>query len=202
MLEPFDINKGSNFAWQDYIKDPAYALKKNRPIQLVQMTPDQYIEEVAKGFSAYGKKVTPQDLINQRTNDNMRNIMKAMEAGDKFPTPFIEYPKGQSISQEGLHRAVAAKNLGIEKMPVYLQQRGPEYGDTTEAVRKLAKRAYKFGPIVNKLFALPLNELSTGADYLPALDLIMTKDKAQYNKKLQKMFKEAGIDYNNGQFQL
>lgn len=52
------------------------------------------------------------------------------------------------------------------------------------------------------LKALPLGELGLIPDYLPALDLIMTKDKSQYNKKLQKMFDNAGINYNNGQIQL
>lgn len=52
------------------------------------------------------------------------------------------------------------------------------------------------------LMGLPLNELTTGVDYLPVLDLVISKDKQEYQKKLQKMFKDAGIQYNNGQFQL
>lgn len=193
-INPFDISKGSNFAWQGYIDDPSYALRKNRPIQLVKMSPDKYIEEVAKGFSAYGNIVTPQDLIDQRTNSNMLKIMDDMKSGNKFPTPFIEYPKGRSISQEGLHRAVAAKNLGIKEMPVYLQQIGPEYGNTKDAVRRLAKRAYKYGPILKKLFSLPLNELDIIPEYAPYFDIFLTRDKEKKGQKVQKLFREAGIE--------
>jgi hypothetical protein len=193
-LNPFDISKGSNFAWQSYIDDPSYALTKNRPIQLVKMSPDKYIEEVAKGFSSYGNTVTPQDLINQRTNSNMLKIMDDMKAGSKFPTPFIEYPKGRSINQEGLHRAVAAKNLGIKEMPVYLQQIGPDYGDTKDTVRRLAKRAYKYGPILKKLFSLPLNELGLIPEYAPYFDIILTRDEKQKAQKVQKLYREAGIE--------
>ena len=42
------------------------------------------------------------------------------------------------------------------------------------------------------LKALPLGELGLIQDYLPSLNLIMTKDKSQYNKKLQKMFNNTG----------
>lgn len=193
-LNPFDISKGSNFAWQSYIDDPSYALRKNRPIQLVNMSPDKYIEEVAKGFSAYGHVVTPQDLIDQRTNSNMFKMMDDMKAGNKFPTPFIEYPKGRSVGQEGLHRALAAKNLGIKEMPVYLQQIGPDYGDTKDTTRRLAKRAYKYGPILKKLFSLPLNELGLMPEYAPYFDIYLTRDKDERGKKVQKLFREAGLE--------
>jgi hypothetical protein len=57
--------------------------------------------------------------------------------------------------------------------------------------------------IFKQLFgALPLNELALIPEYKDIVDLIITKDKGQYNKKLEKMFNNAGINYSNGQFQI
>lgn len=50
--------------------------------------------------------------------------------------------------------------------------------------------------IIRQLFALPLNELSLIPEYKPVVDVILGK------KSIKDLYKQAGIDYNNGQFNL
>jgi len=106
---------------------------------VVWMSPDEYIEKNAKGFNRldeamykenlkYGvnpvkpEKMTAADLELTRKGPLADRYMLEMESGDKFPMGMLDYSGGKDypFSQEGLHRAVAAKQRGDKYIPVMI----------------------------------------------------------------------------------
>jgi len=80
----------------------------------------------------------PGEAVDRELIDRYK---KSMSAGSKFPAPFIFFDpaKGRSLMHDGRHRAIAAHELGISKMPVWLQSSTPmsaaerkKYGQAAE----------------------------------------------------------------------
>jgi len=101
-------------------------------VEIVYMSPDEYANRVKIGF--WNNLSTDQKIKYKSTDeywdkqsskgiDVTKAKMYAERAlkGDKFPIPYIAYDidKGNML-QEGNHRAMAAKILGIESIPVCL----------------------------------------------------------------------------------
>lgn len=108
-----DINKSLVYA--EIIEKPDYYRKnKGKQINLVFMSPKEYLEQTAKGF-------------NISYNENLKNIDKnlareyaeKMIEGNIFPTPHIDYT-GRIFLQEGRHRAYAAMLLNKKEIPVLI----------------------------------------------------------------------------------
>lgn len=82
---------------------------------IAEMSPDEYIDRIA--YDIFG---------NTRENtvdiwyDNVKEYARMMAEGVKFDMGYIDY---KDKGQEGRHRAMAAKLLGIEKIPVYIRGR-------------------------------------------------------------------------------
>lgn len=80
---------------------------------IAEMSPDEYIDRIA--YDIFG---------NTRENtvdiwyDNVKEYARMMAEGVKFDMGYIDY---KDKGQEGRHRAMAAKLLGIEKIPVYIR---------------------------------------------------------------------------------
>lgn len=111
--------KQTGFSYYDQFlntKDAAYLKdKKNLVGKIEYMTPDQYIEACAEyGFS---EKTTPEKLISSRESDkgSNSNLLKLIKDGKQWYLPYLNKA---SKAQEGLHRAVLAKKLGVNKIPV------------------------------------------------------------------------------------
>ena len=104
-------------------RDPVEYFKTNKGLlfEIVWMSPTQYLEESYKihrkfsidygipqiTFETYLKTNIDPDLINEY-------VQRTLE-GSKMPMPVLDYDK---LTQEGRHRAVVAKELGVEKIPV------------------------------------------------------------------------------------
>lgn len=114
----FDVDN----IYEDYVefRMPLYSiLNKGKTATLEYIKPDQYIYNVARGFG-----LTYQDALAPVDNDRVKKYAEDMKRGDKFPVPF--YVNNKS-SQEGRHRAMAAKQLGCEVIPVIkLQELTPQ----------------------------------------------------------------------------
>lgn len=99
--------------YEDYVelRMPLYSIiNKARTASIEYITPDNYINSVARGFGlSYKDALSPVDT--QRVN----NYAQDMNRGDKFPVPY--YINNKS-GQEGRHRAMAAKQLGCDSIPV------------------------------------------------------------------------------------
>ena len=88
----------------DYIDSPLATL--------CEMSPKEYIERCAYDIF---EGATIESTIKGAEEDNVRKYTAKMKSGDRFPLPYLNY---KSKGQEGRHRALAAYNLGIEKIPV------------------------------------------------------------------------------------
>ena len=89
--------------------------KKNRVGHIEYMSPDEYIEKCAEyGFD---HKTTADKLIKSRSadTDSIESITKAINNRTKIYMPYLNIA---DHTQEGLHRAVACKQLGIDTMKV------------------------------------------------------------------------------------
>lgn len=109
-----------------------YAKHKDLVGEIKYITPDEYLNIVTDSFwekyPEKDKKILGEDgkekfikwfnssRIRRESVDGIKQLIK--EKVD-IHLPFIEfYKEGKGISQEGNHRAIAAKELGIKKIPV------------------------------------------------------------------------------------
>ncbi len=101
------------------------------------MSPDEYIERVVRGAYETEQPNTPYEqwknfVIQHRRSsiigdDNSKNLIEAYKdrwiAGEQPPMGYILYGEGGYIGQEGFHRALMAKDLGIIEIPVLILNR-------------------------------------------------------------------------------
>lgn len=102
----------------DYARDPDYfRANKDIDFEIVEMSPDEYVSEAARILAADSRNSEADQIIAQRSADTERIkwIQDKMEAGEPFQIGYLDYKSG---GQEGFHRALAAKNLGMETIPV------------------------------------------------------------------------------------
>ena len=111
-----------------------YAKEKGMEADFVYMTPDEYLEALLKkngGISSYqtiddivkrSRETTPNHKGWRDYAEDMRagNFNSKLSEGGKFPPPYLAY-RASGVEQEGIHRALAARSLGITKMPVVVE---------------------------------------------------------------------------------
>lgn len=113
-----DHSKWSATKIPDWMKDPDYQRTyKGEDMQVVRMTPHQYLQHSAGIFSKE-KEISPRELFKQRLSSGKEEIQKLMTKmirGEPLDMPWLDYVNG---GQEGLHRAIAAERLGIPHIDV------------------------------------------------------------------------------------
>lgn len=84
---------------------------------IAEMSPDEYLNRISYDVFNQSKERTTQCFY-----DNVKEYAREMASGTKFDMGYINYAggRGGEKGQEGRHRAMAAKCLGIEKIPVYI----------------------------------------------------------------------------------
>jgi hypothetical protein len=87
-----------------------YMLAKDQKYQLVFISPDEYMENIRKGFN-----LNKDEVMNAVNLNTVSKYAQNMLDGDKFP---IGYFTTNTSSQEGRHRALALKKIGVESFPV------------------------------------------------------------------------------------
>lgn len=80
---------------------------------IAEMSPDEYIQRIS--FDVFHTSI---ERTTSCYYENVKEYARMMASGTKFDMGYIDYEKG---GQEGRHRAMAAKMLGIEKIPVYIR---------------------------------------------------------------------------------
>ena len=114
--------------YDDVLVDKHYAQTKQRFPKIVKMTPDQYIETVSEGFNnayiKYGNNEyvkTKEQLIESRKSglDKLREKFGNVQ----LDMPMIAYEMQEDgtidmSAQEGLHRAILAKEFELNEIPV------------------------------------------------------------------------------------
>jgi len=108
--------------FDEAMKDPEYFRDaKKVQVDMVEMTPSEYIRAAAEGFTAEGFPMGPISLRESRNMKLVNQYAADMEKGDKFPALYLDYSKG-SFGQEGLHRAMAAERAGLDTVPVAIRK--------------------------------------------------------------------------------
>tara|TARA_R110000751_G_C13525788_1_gene453285 strand:- start:42 stop:584 length:543 start_codon:yes stop_codon:yes gene_type:complete len=98
-----------------------FAKEKGRTHNVVEMTPAEYMYQSMLTRESRGTK-HHQGLLGEKSRLNMNRVgeyQKKMQDGTKFDMPVLDF---QKMSQEGAHRALAARQMGVEKIPVMVVQ--------------------------------------------------------------------------------
>ena len=94
------------------------------------MSPDEYIERIniRNRLSDYEIREYKKRALNAGargiryyppfSEKNKERLKKAMLKGNEMEIPWVEYEDFRLREQEGFHRAMACKDLGIKRMPV------------------------------------------------------------------------------------
>ena len=173
----------------DFINNPGYQLReKDRQIEIVMMSPDEYINEAARILSSGSSESTAADVIQQRARNlpRIQGIQDLLDQGEDFQIPFLDYKRG---GQEGLHRAMAAKNLGEESIPVMIM-RSARGEDRVPLPKKAQNMA--IGGIVKKAAILaPVNDIGL---YSKAEDVAKKMRQARgRGDDTRRFFKKQGV---------
>ena len=175
------------------IYDRDYTNRKMRYGRVVEMSPQRYIDEAYKGFNGannavYNENFSKSRMIDHRLADeSYKKIKNMIKSGKKLWMPYLNYgKKATDFSQEGLHRALALKELGIEKMPVVVSNEGAR-----DSLKRVMSKALRFGKV---LYGLPLAEMDMVKDNYKILDYHLTKDKQQKINKARDILKEYGYN--------
>ena len=128
---PFTTSTTNMPTYDDMMKMPEYHRdKKGWVFTIMHMSPDEYINEVYRYWKHFGALQPHDDMqtLDRRQSPKLVDRYAAkMKQGEKFPMPVLDHrshmgwgsdKKEKSFSQEGLHRAYAAKKLGVTQMPV------------------------------------------------------------------------------------
>ena len=86
---------------------------------MVDITPDEYLNTVDQGFTDGG-------VMSGIDQEKVNRYAQKMRDGEQFPTLTLDYARGKKLSQEGRHRALAAKEAGIDNVPVLVVTPTPE----------------------------------------------------------------------------
>lgn len=130
---PFTTSTTGMATYDDMMKNPDYHRDyKKWAFTIDHMSPDEYIRRAFEAFREHGHMQPHQDLSDLRRSRSGKLIAKyaeKMKQGEKFPMPTLDYrgqvpfgggAKEKAFSQEGLHRAYAAKEAGVTEMPVMI----------------------------------------------------------------------------------
>ena len=116
-----EIDNVEGITQREYFKK-----NKNTSADIVYMSPDEYIKNAAMGqWEASSKKVSfdefLKDIQTRRVSEeSLSRLRKAISEGKKINMPYLEYDKEGLYGQEGYHRALIAKEMGLKEMPVLL----------------------------------------------------------------------------------
>jgi hypothetical protein len=126
----FHLDKMSTPNMQNMMENPEYfETKKGKRWDIILMTPAEYENAIKKGFDYQernNKNVEPYDIRERLDENNLKQLVKFMKT-TQVTMPWIEYEnygwngkKYVSFNQEGHHRVVAAEELGLDLIPVFM----------------------------------------------------------------------------------
>lgn len=116
----FNTTKTGTLHYDDMLKAPQYYKEtKGKSVEIEYMTPDEFIERSA---AARAKPTTIEEEMRHVDPERVEEYKQRALKGEKMPIPVIDKAEH---TQEGRHRAMAAKELGVDKIPVMLVEQVP-----------------------------------------------------------------------------
>lgn len=156
-LQPFKTDEYNTPNQMEIMANPDYWREKKGVVGGVQwMTPAQYIRACEIGFRNNGSE----GLVQRGRNpDLIKKYASDMKRGDKFPMLELDY-RNDYFGQEGLHRAMAAEEAGVRKLPVFIMKDSPEKESITEG---LSSVLYHYTSVYNALQIVKQNKIKLAA---------------------------------------
>jgi hypothetical protein len=164
---PFEDKTGVDL-YDSMLQKPDYFKKtKGVTYKLQAMTPDEYIDATAQM-----QRIPDRQARDMVAAKKVESIVGRTSAGSPMPMLVLDRAAG---FQDGRHRAMAAKKMGLEKVPVMVVDRVPEaapavgreYAGSTPAEVKLSKeklittKAGAVGPLFDKKTKVVRSEIGT-----------------------------------------
>lgn len=98
--------------FQDMMENPAYfERRKGMTFEIEQMSPDAYFSEIRKFMHS------PMTFVDMKIVHKYADMIRE---GKDFYIPHIEYFADGDASQEGRHRVLAMKELGVKRIDVLI----------------------------------------------------------------------------------
>ena len=120
--------------YNDMMRDPVYFLRdKGMEAKVVRMSPNQYL---VKSAEIRGVSLQHELRIVNKADVEKYSIM--MSHGIVFDLPVLDYV---GRDQEGRHRVLAAKKLGIKSIPVFVVKKASK-AKIKKAVDAYMKKMY------------------------------------------------------------
>ena len=187
--------------------DDYYVKKYNITYHDRNMSPQQYIDRATRlnnksqGLN-YSSKQIEKDRRSYENNYSMKDLAdKIKNPNKKIDRPYLDYHRGD---QEGLHRAIIAKDMGIESIPVrvfHSTKKGGnriKKGKASEAFESLSESVsegcYRY---IIELVEEYINELRDKT-LKDAKDMAFEISKAQEDE-VEKVKKEADKEWTKDQ---
>lgn len=119
MPKPFDRTKTDMPIYDQMLADPKWAEESQGfTFEIQDARPMDYINACAVGF-----KSSVAEIERQRTESGkVDKYAKMLEDGTTFPMLVLQYSLSGHFAQEGLHRAFAAKQAGVDRVPIMVIQ--------------------------------------------------------------------------------
>ncbi len=151
-ISDFDTHFDNTIVANGMTRKEYYEKIKGVTGSVVNISPDEYLERAASGqweqmrpnqktdwknYDEFKTYVTEKQRISE---DKIKALSNKLEKGEKWNIPSLEYDKdtGKFRSQEGYHRAILAKRMGLKEIPVMLiNELSPKEGGGIDNLPKI-----------------------------------------------------------------
>ena len=112
-LQPFSTSTTDIPTYDNMLRKPEYFKESKGLIGNIEwMSPNEYLNKAADALG-----ISFENFISIVDNKSIEYYKNKIQKGDTIPMPVVDFSyKGQ----EGRHRAIAAKELGIKSIPIFV----------------------------------------------------------------------------------
>lgn len=126
----FNLWYSDNAKYGRILNNREYFQSKGITSELVFMSPQEYLESCAKGFRC--SLAQSNSMVDK---NKVKKYISMLASGHKFPCPILSYNNVKhSFLQEGRHRAQAAMEFGLDKIPVWIITSNSNVNDSLESI--------------------------------------------------------------------